>query len=126
MARLMLSAGMFSALAASTAVRRRGLLSTSPPPARAAMAISLIRRVKILPRLASVAAFLCLIVAHLECPDIVGELIITPGKPGPAPPPAPAPAAVGPPRRAPSTSPAARRSPPAPPQPDRSAAPGTR
>jgi hypothetical protein len=26
--------------------------------------------VKILPRLASVAAFLCLIVAHLECPDM--------------------------------------------------------
>src|SRR6185312_12496462 len=71
MARLMLSEGMFSALAASTAVRRRGLDSTSPPPARAAMAISLIKRVKILPRLASVAAFLCLIVAHLLCPDIV-------------------------------------------------------
>jgi hypothetical protein len=26
--------------------------------------------VKILPRFASVAAFLCLIVAHLECPDM--------------------------------------------------------
>src|SRR5690348_9576304 len=70
MARLMLSAGMFSALAARTALRRRGLESTSPPPARAAIAISLMRRVKILPRLASVAAFLCLMVAHLECPDI--------------------------------------------------------
>src|SRR6476620_10796309 len=70
MARLMLSAGMFSALAAATAVRRRGLPSTSPPPLLAAMLISLIRRVKILPRLASSAPFLCLIVAHFEWPDI--------------------------------------------------------
>src|SRR5256885_13987562 len=70
MARLMLSAGMFSALAARIAVRRRGLLSGSPPPFLAAMPISLIRRVKVLPRLASRAAFLCLIVAHLLCPDI--------------------------------------------------------
>src|SRR6516225_4909183 len=69
MARLMLSAGMFSALAAVTAVRRRGFFSGSPP-LLAAMVISLIRRVKILPRLASSAPFLCLIVAHLEWPDI--------------------------------------------------------
>src|SRR5436305_13915081 len=34
------------------------------------MVISLIRRVKILPRLASSAPFLCLIVAHLLWPDI--------------------------------------------------------
>src|SRR5947199_9898682 len=70
MARLMLSAGMFSALAAAIAVLRRGLVSASPP-FFAAMLISLINRVKILPRLASSAPFLCLIVAHLECPDIV-------------------------------------------------------
>src|ERR1700677_921275 len=70
MARLMLSCGMFSALAAATAPRSRGLASTSPPPWRAAIVISLIRRVKILPRLASSAPFLCLIVAHLEWPDI--------------------------------------------------------
>src|ERR1700733_6080444 len=70
MARLMLSAGMFSAFAARTAVRRRGLPSGSPPPALAAMVISLIRRVKILPRLASSAPFLCLIVAHFEWPDM--------------------------------------------------------
>src|SRR5580700_8260251 len=70
MARLMLSAGMFSALAAAMAERRRGLPSGSPPPERAAMVISLIRRVKILPRLASSAPFLCLIVAHFEWPDI--------------------------------------------------------
>ena len=35
------------------------------------MVISRMRRVKILPRLASVAPFLCLIVAHLEWPDMV-------------------------------------------------------
>src|SRR5258707_4696071 len=70
MARLMLSAGMFSALAAATAPRNRGLPSTSPPPLLAAMVISLIRRVNILPRLASSAPFLCLIVAHFEWPDM--------------------------------------------------------
>src|SRR5450631_4595298 len=70
MARLMLSCGMFSDFAAKMAPRRRGLLSGSPPPFLAAMLISLIRRVKILPRLASKAPFLCLIVAHFEWPDI--------------------------------------------------------
>src|SRR5207244_2241950 len=70
MARLMLSAGMFSALAAAMAVRRRGLPSGSPPACLAAMVISLIRRVKILPRFASSAPFLCLIVAHFEWPDM--------------------------------------------------------
>src|ERR1700754_3915024 len=70
MARLMFSAGMFSALAAAMAPRRRGLPSGSPPPCLAAMVISLIRRVKILPRLASSAPFLCLIVAHFEWPDM--------------------------------------------------------
>src|SRR6202008_3331131 len=70
MARLMLSAGMFSALAAAIAVRSRGLPSGSPPPDLAAIVISLIRRVKILPRLASSAPFLCLIVAHFEWPDM--------------------------------------------------------
>ena len=69
-ARLMLSAGMFEALALSTAVRRRGLLSGSPPPMRAAIVISRMILVKSLPRLASSAPFLCLIEAHLECPDM--------------------------------------------------------
>src|SRR5450755_1318056 len=66
----MFSAGMLTFLAAKTAVRRRGLASASPPPPRAAIIISLIRRVKTLPRLESRAAFLCLIVAHLLCPDM--------------------------------------------------------
>src|SRR5208337_3238093 len=65
----MLSCGMFSALAAATAVRSRAFESGLPPPF-AATAISFRRRVKILPRLASSAPFLCLIVAHFEWPDI--------------------------------------------------------
>src|SRR5688572_6088654 len=69
-ARLMLSAGMLTLFALSTAVRRRGLEATSPPPMRAAMDISRMILVKILPRLASRAPFLCLIEAHLECPDM--------------------------------------------------------
>src|SRR5215470_4256113 len=79
----MLSAGMFSDLAARMAVRRRGLVSGSPP-CLAAIEISLIRRVKILPRLASSAPFLCLMVAHFEWPDMestspsidLGDLIL--------------------------------------------------
>src|SRR5512147_1722769 len=67
----MLSAGMFAALALSNTVRRRGLESGSPPPTRAAIVISRISLVKTLPRFASSAPFLCLIVCHLECPDIV-------------------------------------------------------
>src|SRR5512135_1022098 len=69
MAFLILSAGMLAALAARMAVRRRGLASGSPP-LRAAMVISLITRVNVLPRLASRAAFLCLMVAHFEWPDM--------------------------------------------------------
>src|SRR6266446_5526265 len=70
MARLMFSAGMFAAFASAMIVRRRGFMSGSPPPARAATVNSLMRRVKILPRLASRAPFLCLIEAHLEWPDM--------------------------------------------------------
>src|SRR5690349_23387836 len=74
MARSMLSLGMFSFFAARMAVRRRGLEFASPPPMRAAMVISRMIRVKTRPRLASVAAFLCLIVAHFECPDMTNPL----------------------------------------------------
>src|SRR6186713_811149 len=76
MARLMLSAGMLTDLASATIVRRRGFVSASPPPARAATVSSLMMRVKILPRFASAAPFLCLIVCHLEWPDMQK----TPGK----------------------------------------------
>src|ERR1700730_9788230 len=66
----MLSPGMFAAFASARTERSRGFMSGSPPPARAATVSSLMRRVKILPRLASRAPFLCLIEAHLEWPDI--------------------------------------------------------
>jgi len=48
--------------------RSRGLSDGSLPERRAATVISRMRRVKILPRLASVAAFLCLMFAHLLWP----------------------------------------------------------
>src|SRR3979409_983746 len=66
----MFSAGMFAALASAMIVRRRGFMSGSPPPPRAATVSSLMMRVKILPRLASSAPFLCLIDAHFEWPDM--------------------------------------------------------
>src|SRR5712671_7414773 len=66
----MFSFGIFSFLPARMAARRRGLEFGSPPPMRAAMVISRITRVKTRPRFASVAAFLCLMVAHFECPDM--------------------------------------------------------
>src|SRR4030043_1544653 len=68
---VVLAAGMFEPLALSTAVRRRGFESGSPPPMRAAIVISRMSLVKSLPRFASSAPFLCLIVCHLECPDMV-------------------------------------------------------
>src|SRR2546425_6765529 len=70
MARSIFSRGMLLALASAMSVRRRGFMPGSPPPPRAATDSSLMIRVKILPRLASAAPFLCLIVCHLEWPDI--------------------------------------------------------
>ncbi len=68
MALSIVSLGMFWSRALSTASRRRGLAATSPPPSRAATVISLMSRVKILPRFASVAALRCLMFAHLLWP----------------------------------------------------------
>src|SRR2546425_12934411 len=45
-----------------------GLPAGSPPPVRAATSMFLINLANILPRLASMTAFLCLVVAHFECP----------------------------------------------------------
>src|SRR5438552_10598867 len=75
-ARFIFSAGMFSDFASAMIVRSRGFMSGSPPPARAATVNSLMILVKILPRLASRAPFLCLMEAHLECRDI-GSLLQT-------------------------------------------------
>src|SRR5207237_604556 len=66
----MLSVGMLFCRAVSTAVLRRGLALTSPPPMRAATVISLMNFVKSFPRRASFRAFLCLIELHLEWPDM--------------------------------------------------------
>src|SRR5713226_7899976 len=76
MARSMFSLGMFSFLPARIAVRNRGLEFGSPPPMRAAMVISRMILVNAWPRFASVAAFLCLIVAHFECPDMTHPLLL--------------------------------------------------
>src|SRR5437899_5361008 len=64
----MVSLGMFASYALSIARRSRGFIAGSAPPRRAATVTSLMSRVKILPFLASAAAFLCLTLAHLECP----------------------------------------------------------
>src|SRR5215213_722331 len=68
MARSMFSPGMLTALAASIAVRRRGLPPGSPPPLLAATVISRITLVHEEARLASVMAFLRLICFHLLWP----------------------------------------------------------
>ena len=47
-----------------------GLPAGSAPPVRAATSMFLISFAKSLPRLASITAFLCFVVAHLEWPDI--------------------------------------------------------
>src|SRR5262245_37908946 len=66
---------MLPPLASRMALRRRALASGSPPPVRAATVISLINFVNNFPRLASSAPFLCLILCHLECPDIIQILL---------------------------------------------------
>src|ERR1043166_7967192 len=71
MARWIVSDGILAFLAVVTAVRRRGFASGSPPPIRAAEVNSRMSLVNVLPRRASTTAFLCLIEAHLECPDIL-------------------------------------------------------
>src|SRR6266567_229421 len=73
-ARSMLSSGMFSALAASMAVRSRALPAGSPAPCLAAIVISRISLVKSAPRRASVTAFFRLICFHLLWPAMAPNL----------------------------------------------------
>src|SRR3954452_18320300 len=68
MARSMFSPGMLTALAASIAVRSRGLPPGSPPPLLAATVISRMTLVQDDARRASVTAFLRLICFHLLWP----------------------------------------------------------
>src|SRR5438309_8138848 len=65
----MLSFGIEYERAFSTAFARARLLAGSPPPSFAATMIARESFEKSLPRLASAAPFLCLIVDHLLCPD---------------------------------------------------------
>src|SRR5262249_16303882 len=62
--------GMLCALAAKTALRKRGLPFGSPPPLFAAIVISLDNLLKIFPRFASIAPLKRLTFDHLLCPDI--------------------------------------------------------
>src|SRR3954454_11889806 len=64
----MLSLGTEDFFAFWIASYRVGLPAGSPPPVRAATSMFLISLAKSLPRLASIAAFLCFVVAHLEWP----------------------------------------------------------
>src|SRR6188768_1833068 len=79
----MLSLGMLAALASATTVRSRGFIAGSPPPTRAATVSSLMMRVKILPRLASRAPFLCLMECHLEWPDMTADFTSLPRRVSP-------------------------------------------
>src|SRR5688572_24046837 len=69
-ARSMLSIGTEFLRAFCMASYSVGLPSGSPPPVRAATSMFLISFANSFPRLASRAAFLCLVVAHLEWPLI--------------------------------------------------------
>ena len=70
MACSMVSSGTEASRAFWYMVRSVGFMSGSPPPSRAATSTWRISLAKSLARLASVAPFLCLIVAHLEWPDM--------------------------------------------------------
>src|SRR5512139_1354838 len=69
-ARSMLSLGTDDFLAFWMASNSVGLPAGSPPPTRAATSTFLISLANILPRRASMTAFLCFVVAHLEWPLI--------------------------------------------------------
>src|SRR6202000_3479928 len=66
----MLSLGTDVFLAFWIASYNVGLPAGSPPPVRAATSMFLISRANSLPRRASLTAFWCLVVAHLEWPLI--------------------------------------------------------
>src|SRR3954452_22115209 len=69
-ARSMLSFGTDDFFAFWMASYSVGLPPGSPPPVRAATSMFLMSLAKSLPRRASTTAFLCFVVAHLECPLI--------------------------------------------------------
>src|SRR6478609_4953837 len=65
----MLSLGTEVFLAFCTASTRVGLPDRSAPPVLAATSMFLMSLAKDFARRESITAFLCLVVAHLECPD---------------------------------------------------------
>jgi hypothetical protein len=73
---MIVSLGIDCPFASAMALRRRGLPPGSPPPMRAATVSSLMSFVKSLPRFASRAPFLCLIVAHFEWPLMIDSLAV--------------------------------------------------
>src|SRR3954469_11060274 len=70
MARSMVSIGTDASRALANMVRRVALALMSPPPSRAATSTWRISLANSLPRALSLAPFWCLIVAHLEWPDM--------------------------------------------------------
>src|SRR5438128_12638153 len=72
----MLSLGIDASLALRTAFSSAALPLGSPPPSRAATMIARVSFENCAPRRESTTAFLCLMLAHLECPDIAGSLRI--------------------------------------------------
>ena len=70
MARSMLSLGTEVFLAFCTASYRVGLPDRSAPPILAATSMFLMSLANDFARRASMTAFLCFVVAHLECPDM--------------------------------------------------------
>src|SRR5207244_2726665 len=73
----MLSSGMFSAFAASIAVRSRAFPPGSPPPCLAAIVISRMSLVNNAPRRASVTAFFRLICFHLLWPAMLATYLVS-------------------------------------------------
>src|ERR1019366_8592796 len=71
MARSIVSMGTDESRAFWYIVRSVGFPSRSPPPSRAATSTWRIILANSLPRALSKAPFLCFVVAHLECPDMV-------------------------------------------------------
>src|SRR4029079_16164472 len=77
-ARSMVSLGMLTSRALSTAVRRRGLPLMSPPPSRAEIVSSLMTLVQSFDFLESEASFLCLILDQRLWPDMTGHFYHNP------------------------------------------------
>src|SRR4051794_25176001 len=73
----MLSFGTDDFFAFWTASYSVGLPAGSPPPVRAATSMFLMSFANILPRFASMAAFLCFVVAHLEWPLMAPALLVS-------------------------------------------------